>query len=193
MIKKVLITLGLLFVIALTIFLFYYYSGTAYTKNIDDNVYALPYAKGASFRVVQGYGDVFSHRHAAALDFDMPVGTPIHAARAGVVYAYKEDSNEGGIGNKYNRKANYIIIQHTDGSFASYVHLKYKGVVKKNGSVQEGELIGYSGATGYALNPHLHFSVKTALNYKMDSYLQTYFYTSGGAKLLKKGFSYLHP
>ena len=53
----------------------------------DDHLYALPYASGKSYRVLQGYGSRFSHTglEAYAVDFDMPEGTPVHAARGGVV------------------------------------------------------------------------------------------------------------
>jgi murein DD-endopeptidase MepM/ murein hydrolase activator NlpD len=56
----------------------------------DDHLYALPYAIGNSYRVLQGYGSRFSHTglEAFAIDFDMPEGTPVHAARGGVVRRY---------------------------------------------------------------------------------------------------------
>jgi murein DD-endopeptidase MepM/ murein hydrolase activator NlpD len=63
----------------------------------------------------------------------MPDGTPVYAAREGVIYSFKQDSNEGGVFRK-NEKANYIIIKHSDGSFGCYWHLQKNGVVvKRNG------------------------------------------------------------
>ena len=64
----------------------------------DSFVYSLPYAAGQAFRVSQADGGAFSHsgpeRH--AIDWQMPEGTPVLAARAGVVVGSKDDSNEGG-------------------------------------------------------------------------------------------------
>lgn len=166
---------------------------TPVTQNLDSYEYELPFKKGASFRIVQGYGGLFTHRYTAALDFAMPSGTPIYAARDGTIYRYKDDSDEGGPFPSYKRKANYIIIQHDDGSFGCYWHLKKNGVVVKQGRVSKGDLIGFSGATGQVLTPHLHFSVKRALNYDMNSFVRTKFRTTEGVILLKVGRSYTRP
>jgi murein DD-endopeptidase MepM/ murein hydrolase activator NlpD len=179
-----------LFVAAATI---YFSLGSTVTTNLDTYIYDLPYKAGTKYKVVQGYGGRFSHLHKAALDFEMPVGTAVYAAREGVIYSYKDDSNEGGPLPKYNRKANYIIIQHPDGSFGCYWHLQKNGVVIKYGAVSKGQLIGYSGRTGFVLLPHLHFSVKRVLNYEMDSFVRTKFKTTKGISLLEKGNTYEKP
>ena len=88
---------------------FFFTSSTAVTTNIDKYEYDLPFKKGTKYRVIQGYGGLFSHSHIAALDFAMPTGTPVYAAREGVIYNYKDDSDEGGPFSKYKNKANYII------------------------------------------------------------------------------------
>ena len=166
---------------------------TAITTNTDSYIYDLPFAKGTEHKIIQGYGGLFSHKNTAALDFSMPVGTPIYAAREGRIYSYKEDSNEGGITEADKRKVNYIIILHDDGSYGCYWHLQKNGVVIKNGKVNKGQLIGYSGKTGFALQPHLHFSVKRKLNYDKDSFVQTKFNTSQGVVILQSGQSYKKP
>ena len=163
------------------------------TKNLDNYVYDLPYAEGTAHKVVQGYGGRFSHTNEAALDFGMAVGTPIHAAREGVVYSFKDNSNQGGPFSKYSHRANYIIIKHSDGSFGCYWHLQQNGVVIKKGKVTKGQLIGYSGATGFVLRPHLHFTVKRILNFEMDSYVRTKFRTKKGIQLLESGVYYENP
>ncbi len=160
------------------------------TKQVDNYIYNLPFAKGSSYKVVQGYGGLFSHKNRAAIDFGMPVGTPIHAAREGIVYSYKENSNSGGPFAKHEKLANYLIIKHNDGSFGCYWHLKQNGVVAKKGFVQKGELIALSGATGLVVLPHLHFTVKKVLNYEMNSFIKTKFNTIDGIKLLKNGNRY---
>ena len=60
----------------------------------------------------------------------------------------------------------------------------------KKGSVTKGQLIGYSGSTGFVLRPHLHFAVKRKLNYEKDSFVRTKFRTTNGIRLLKKGETY---
>ena len=188
-IKALLIIVSLLII---GIVIFFYYS-TSVTKNIDTYKYTLPFNKENTFRVVQGYGGLFSHRHIAALDFEMPIGTSVYAARGGIIYNYKDDSDEGGPFSKYKNKANYLIIQHDDGSFGCYWHLKKNGVLIKTGYIQEGMQIGFSGATGQVLRPHLHFSVKRILNYQVNSFVKTKFKTSKGLTLLKVGESYEKP
>lgn len=174
------------------IFIFFSIS-TDVTPNIDSHVYELPFKKGDKYKVVQGYGGLFSHQHIAALDFEMPVGTPVHAARGGIIYSYKDNSDEGGIFSKYKKKANYIIIQHDDGSFGCYWHLKKNGVLIKKGKVNKGQQIGISGATGLVLRPHLHFSVKLKLNYQMNSFTKTKFNTTKGVVLPERGETYERP
>ncbi|HNA02221.1 MAG TPA: M23 family metallopeptidase [Ferruginibacter sp.] len=179
--------------LAIAGFLFYYVYAGRITANTDTYIYALPFEPGVSYKVVQGYGGLFTHQRIAALDFAMPEGTPVCAAREGTVYSYKNDSRDGGLlpGNK--RKANYLIIRHDDGSFGCYWHLRQNGVVVKKGRVSKGQLIGYSGRTGQVLKPHLHFSVKRTLNYEMNSFVQTRFNTSEGINILSSGRSYRKP
>lgn len=179
-------------ILAVGIFVFSSLS-TAVTENIDKYEYDLPFKKGAEHRVVQGYGGLFSHRNIAALDFAMPTGTPVYAAREGTVYSYKDDNDEGGPFSEYKNKANYIIIRHDDGSFGCYWHLQKGGVLVKHGHVSKGQQIGFSGASGFILRSHLHFSVKLKLNYQMNSFIRTKFKTTKGAILLERGESYQRP
>lgn len=97
----------------------------------------------------------------------MDVGTPVVAARSGVVYGDPvrdcPDCNcpwgpdpercPDCCGNK-------IVIEHSDGSRATYVHLKPGGVCVTRGQrVERGDVIGLSGNTGISMAPHLHFQV----------------------------------
>ena len=186
----------MLFIIALilaaAVFAFFSIT-TRVTKNIDPYEYGLPFAKGARFKVVQGYGGLFSHRYIAALDFAMPVGTPVCAAREGAIYSYKDDSDQGGPFARFKGKANYLIIKHDDGSLGCYWHLQKDGVLVKRGRVSKGQQIAISGATGLVLRPHLHFSVKVRLNYEMNSFIRTKFNTTKGVILLERGGTYERP
>lgn len=187
---KKLILILLLLLIGIVV---YWSFKTSVTGNLDTYIYSLPFKEGTSHTVVQGYGGLFSHKNKAALDFYMPVGTAVCAAREGVIYSFKEDSNDGGPFAKYERTANYIIIKHNDGSFGCYWHLQHNGVVIKKGTVAKGQLIGYSGKTGFALWPHLHFAVKRKLNYDKDSFVRTKFKTTTGVELVKNGKTYGRP
>jgi murein DD-endopeptidase MepM/ murein hydrolase activator NlpD len=189
LIKKIFIVI---IIIAAGLFVFSLL-GSSVTKNLDTYIYDLPFQPGMKHRIVQGYGGLFSHKNIAALDFDMPEGTPVYAAREGVIYTFKDDSNEGGPFPNYEKKANFIIIKHNDGSFGCYWHLKKDGVVVKSGLIAKGQLIGYSGYTGFALRPHLHFSVKRKLNYEKDSFVRTNFRTTSGIRLLENGELYEKP
>ncbi|MEO8770416.1 MAG: M23 family metallopeptidase [Ferruginibacter sp.] len=187
--KKIILLL-LLIIIGILV---YWSLDSKVSENVDTYVYNLPFKEGTSRFVVQGYGSLFSHKNKAALDFYMPVGTPVYAAREGTIFSYKDDSNEGGPFTSYEKKANYIIIKHPDGSFGCYWHLQLHGVVVKEGSVAKGQLIGYSGKTGFALWPHLHFAVKLKLNYEKDSFIKTKFATTKGIQFLKNGRKYERP
>ena len=184
----------LLFLLLIAAGLFFYFSlGSEVMENTDSYVYELPFEKGKTYKVVQGYGGRFSHKNKAALDFSMPVGTPVYSAREGIIYSFKENSDQGGPFPGYNGKANYIIIKHPDGSYGCYWHLKKSGVVVKKGKVAKGQLIGYSGKTGFALRPHLHFAVKSRLSYSMNAFLKTKFKTTNGIEFLENGEKYSRP
>ncbi|MCU0447658.1 MAG: M23 family metallopeptidase [Microscillaceae bacterium] len=138
-------------------------------RHQDSTTYRLPYLARQKYRVIQGYNGLYSHRGQYALDFRMSIGTPICASRGGVVVKVKNDSNEGGADRQYSSKANQIVIYHSDGTFAVYLHLQYEGTLVKVGdTVRIGQVIGYSGNTGWSSTPHLHYEVRqpTHLDYK---------------------------
>ena len=131
----------------------------------DDHLYALPYASGRSYRILQGFGSSFSHTglEQFAVDFDMPVGTPVHAARGGIVAHVEERHERGCWRGGCGQYANFIVILHNDGTTGEYYHLMKDGAVVEVGdSVARGQLIGYSGNTGNSALPHLHFAVYRA-------------------------------
>jgi murein DD-endopeptidase MepM/ murein hydrolase activator NlpD len=94
-----------------------------------------------------------------AIDFLVPEGTAVYAAADGIVTALKDDSNTGGSDPKYWYEGNYVVLKHNHES-TEYEHFQYQGIVVKVGDrVKQGQLIGYSGNTGYSRGPHLHFEV----------------------------------
>lgn len=122
--------------------------------------YQLPWLDGKRFRCIQGVNGSFSHKDMHAYDFDLPEGESIVAARSGRVTYVKEDSDQGGNDRKFMNDANSILIDHGDGTAALYGHLKKDGALVEVGDfVFTGEVIGLSGKTGFASDPHLHFEV----------------------------------
>jgi murein DD-endopeptidase MepM/ murein hydrolase activator NlpD len=114
-------------------------------------------------KVLQGPRGSFSHQAGSedeeAWDWAMPEGTEIIAARAGQVVAVRSECTEGGVDDALREEANYVILRHDDGLFSQYNHLQVDGpTVKLGDRVQQGQLIGRSGNTGYTSTPHLHFA-----------------------------------
>ncbi len=143
---------------------FHYYWGNCIEgKHDDSHVYLIPFAHGTKHLLSQGYRGNRTHvgNNAYAVDFNMPEGTEIYAARGGVVFRVKEDSDIGGPDASYGKHGNYIHIYHDDGTFSRYIHLKKDGaLVEKGDRVRTGDLIGHSGNTGRSRSPHLHFQVE---------------------------------
>ncbi len=136
--------------------------GDLEARHDDDYQYSRPFAPNRAFPVSQGFNSQFSHTggDAYAIDFKMPVGTPVHAARGGVVAAVKVDSESGGPEARFEWDANFILIRHADGTFGHYVHLQKDGArVQVGQAVETGDWIGLSGDTGRSTGPHLHFAV----------------------------------
>ena len=90
-----------------------------------------------------------------AVDLAISIGTPIHAAAAGVVLLARTGYN-GGFGN-------VVIINHPNGTQTVYAH-QSKLNTTTGAQVYQGQIIGYVGSTGHSTGPHLHFEVHGAQN-----------------------------
>ena len=168
----------------------YYYQGSKVEKEDTRYIYSLPYPKDVSHLVIQGYNSKFSHRGRIMLDFKMKRGSPICAARSGVVVSVQDSFSKGGANIKYLRKGNSVAIRHNDSTQAFYGHLQFKGALVSVGdTVQQGQLIAYSGNTGFSAFPHLHFVVwRFTPNGRIQ--LPTRFRTRNGFKYLQAGLWY---
>lgn len=82
------------------------------------------------------------------VDLRAATGTKVYAANKGTVTTSGYSSAWG----------NYIIISHGGGITTLYAHLS-KRSVSKDDKVKQGDIIGYSGNTGYSTAPHLHFEI----------------------------------
>jgi murein DD-endopeptidase MepM/ murein hydrolase activator NlpD len=134
----------------------------------DKQLYAFPYSSENSYRILQGYGSRFSHRgrEEFAVDFDMPVGTPVHAARSGVVARIEESHSKGCWEDDCGQYANFMVILHNDGTTGEYYHLDKDGALVEVGDrVTQGQKIALSGNTGHTTMPHLHFAVYRAVRW----------------------------
>jgi murein DD-endopeptidase MepM/ murein hydrolase activator NlpD len=169
-----------------------FFKGDMFAKHDDSHVYFLPFEDKKEFLLSQGYFGQFSHKGKHSLDFTMPEGTPIYAARGGVIIDTKSDSDKGCPTEKCKEMANFVIIYHSDGSFGSYFHLKKNGVaVKKGQEVKAGELIGYSGNTGWSDGAHLHFEVYIHREGRVETVPTKFLIGVGEVGELKPGMKYL--
>jgi hypothetical protein len=140
----------------------HYTVGRFDAKHDDSYLYSLPFMPGATYKVTQGYHGTFSHTGADefSVDFKMPEGTAVLAAREGVVVSVKDDSNRGGSNRKFEDDANMVTVQHKDGTMAHYCHLEFHSAKVRVGQrVNAGDLLALSGNTGFTSGPHLHFAV----------------------------------
>eukprot|EP00966_Prymnesium_polylepis_P097034 2247817-Prymnesium_polylepis.1 len=115
---------------------------------------------------IQGNHGTLSHHGELcfAYDFVMPVGTPVIAARGGVVVAACDSFRGCGNTPDDKAKANYVSLRHADGLYSRYYHLRHRGAKVRVGEhVEQGQLIALSGNTGYSGGPHLHFDVTDRL------------------------------
>ena len=121
--------------------------------------YPLPW-RGGPFRLSQGAEGQYSHygpKNKYAMDIAMPVGTPIIAARAGVVV--KTENSQSGRGT--DPSGNFVRVLHDDGTMGVYLHLKQGSVSVREGQrVTVGSPLALSGNTGNSSGPHLHFVVQ---------------------------------
>ncbi|MDH3687117.1 MAG: M23 family metallopeptidase [Myxococcales bacterium] len=125
----------------------------------DERVrYQLPFRSKIPRFCSQAFGGPTHHGvHYYAWDFVLPEGTPVLAARPGVVVQVI-DRFEGRAKTKVDPKQNIVTIEHEDGTTAVYAHLQRGIPVEVGQPVALGETIAYSGSTGTDVF-HLHFEV----------------------------------
>ncbi len=125
-------------------------------------------ALGNPYCITQYFGNTdFATANAAiyngmghdGLDIGVPTGTPVEAALAGTVSGTgNTDLAHSASGAQCYSFGKWVMIQHGNGLNTMYAHLSAINV-SKGQAVSTGDVIGYSGMTGYATGPHLHFGV----------------------------------
>lgn len=144
---------------------FQYLPGQPGAEHRPDQPYRLPYALSTEVRVSQAFPDMTTHTDPAsqhAVDFVMPIGTDVFAARDGVVIEVASDFFESGTNLAVDGpRANVVRVLHDDGTMALYVHLNWNTIrVVPGQRVRRGEYLADSGNTGFSTGPHLHFVVQ---------------------------------
>lgn len=86
------------------------------------------------------------------------LGKAVYASKSGTVYESCNTIADNTFIN--NSCGNYVAINHGDGTYSIYMHLRPNGV-KTSGSVRQGDIIGYIGNTGHSYGAHLHFQIYT--------------------------------
>jgi murein DD-endopeptidase MepM/ murein hydrolase activator NlpD len=163
----------------------------------DSYLYRLPYGDDVSYPIIQGYGAKLSHRGAErfTVDFGMPIGTRVHAARDGVVVLVEDSHDRGFARAECGRYANFVVVLHPDGTNGEFFHHERGSVQVAVGErVLRGEYLARSGNTGFSTAPHLHFGVYRTGRDRRTQSLGVRFQTRAGAiSQPRSGARYLNP
>ncbi len=117
----------------------------------------------AKHTITQYFGNTdFAQAHAAVyngsghngIDIGIPIGTPVMSAGVGTVMG-TGDTDTACPGASFGK---WVFVQHNNGLSTLYAHFSVIKV-SKGDKVNAGDVLGYSGMTGYATGPHLHFTV----------------------------------
>ena len=118
-----------------------------------DHIWITQYFGNTRFAKSGAYN---GHGH-NGVDFGTAIGTPVKAALSGVVV---ETGNTDAYKGCYSY-GKWVLIKHGNGLASLYAHLSDIRV-KAGQRVNTGQIIAYSGNTGYTTGPHLHFTVYAA-------------------------------
>jgi murein DD-endopeptidase MepM/ murein hydrolase activator NlpD len=112
-----------------------------------------PTVTGFIWPITGPLSSYFGPRHPLGIDIDLygRAGTPIVAARGGTV--------KFAGGNPCCSYGYYVDIDHGDGYMTRYAHFRAAPPVRIGQRVEQGQVVGYAGTTGYSTGVHLHFEI----------------------------------
>jgi murein DD-endopeptidase MepM/ murein hydrolase activator NlpD len=157
----------------------------------------------ASIRITQYFGNtdfatknpqIYSGHGHSGLDLAASPGTPVMAARDGVVLG-TGNTDLTCPGASFGK---WIFIKHNNGLSTLYAHLA-SFAVSQGQTVATGQVIGFSDTTGYATGPHLHFGVYASAGSEIASFPsssckgKTYTMPVGDLSAYLNPLSYLPP
>jgi murein DD-endopeptidase MepM/ murein hydrolase activator NlpD len=99
------------------------------------------------------------------VDFRASIGTPVIAVLSGTVEGTGNTDLQSGC-YSYGQ---WVLIKHSNGLSSLYGHLSLIKVTQGQ-NVSTGDIIGYSGQTGYATGPHLHLTVLASQGVRVQRY-----------------------
>lgn len=117
-------------------------------KQADYDETAVNFQWPAAGNVAVPFGGEFENRN-EGIDIELSEGTEVRASADGKVLF---SASHGGFGNM-------VIIQHNERFISVYAHLQ-ANVAKEGQLIKQGELVGFSGMTGVAATPRLHFEIR---------------------------------
>jgi murein DD-endopeptidase MepM/ murein hydrolase activator NlpD len=121
--------------------------------------YRMPTLAGERWRISQRPYGTYSHWGRALHAYDIaPVnGRYVAAMRGGIAHAH-----DLGLGQTPGRRifGNYITIDHGDGEYSHYAHLRARSFLVRTGQrVEAGEALAEVGNSGYSFGRHVHVHV----------------------------------
>jgi len=129
---------------------------------VGQPVLEVPWECGDTYMCTQDHnGGSHTGYGAWAWDFGLSEGTEVWAAASGTVDAVRMDSNTGGCDAAYANDANYVVVDHGDGTAALYLHMQqWSSSLSVGDWVPTGTVVGRIGLTGWVCGAHLHFQVQ---------------------------------
>ena len=128
--------------------------------------YRLPWSPGLQVELTQDCNDSSYADHIGsgknAWDFASGTHFAVLAARGGIVRHLKISSHSGCESAACVDLANYVVIDHGDGTSSIYLHLDGDSLepdVQCGAPVRQGQKLAAAGSTGWSTGPHLHFQV----------------------------------
>jgi len=126
-----------------------YYDLSGRSKNKAFLASPLAFSRVTSGFAMRFHPVLLRWRAHLGVDYGAPTGTPVRVVGDGVV-------SFAGWQNGYG---NVVQVQHSADRMTVYAHLSRMDV-KKGQKIEQGQILGAVGATGWATGPHLHFEFK---------------------------------